>query len=112
MKGQGGDAPGLHIAAGALPQALRGGKHFVPSLATADQLRRRMGVPEPDGAHDQRLALDRIARRSATGENPLLQFVARNTVSSYATMPGSTPYFEIVMGPTKRIRTPWLAGCG
>jgi uncharacterized protein (DUF1501 family) len=85
MNGQGGDAPGLHIAAGALPQALRGGKHFVPSLATADQLRRRMGVAEADGALDQRSALDRIAIHGTSGENPLLQFVARNTVSSYAT---------------------------
>ena len=84
-KGQGGDAPGLHIGAGVLPQALRGGKHFVPSLATADQLRRRMGVADPDGADEQRVALDRIAGQSATGENSLLQFVARSTVNSYAT---------------------------
>src|SRR3954464_2287060 len=33
----GADAPALHVAAEALPQALRGGRSFVPSLATADQ---------------------------------------------------------------------------
>ena len=32
----GSDAPALHIAAEALPQALRGGRSFVPSVATAD----------------------------------------------------------------------------
>jgi uncharacterized protein (DUF1501 family) len=80
----GSDAPALHIAAEALPQALRGGRSVVPSVATADQLRRRLGVPEPDGANDQRSMLDRIAGSSGNSENPLLQFVARSTVISYA----------------------------
>jgi uncharacterized protein (DUF1501 family) len=80
----GGDAPGMHIAADALPQALRGGKHFVPSLATADQLHRRLGMPASDGASDQRAALDQIAGDSAINNNPLLQFVARSTVTTYA----------------------------
>jgi uncharacterized protein (DUF1501 family) len=77
-------APALHIAAEALPQALRGGRSVVPSVATADQLRRRLGVPEPDGAHEQRSVLDRIAGLNGNNENPLLQFVARSTVISYA----------------------------
>ena len=34
---------------------------------------------------DQRSEIERIATHCATGENPLLQFVARNTVNSYAT---------------------------
>ena len=46
----GSDSPALHVATEALPQALRGGRSFVPSIATTDQLRRRLGVPEPDGA--------------------------------------------------------------
>jgi uncharacterized protein (DUF1501 family) len=81
----GGDAPALHVAAGELPQALRGGRQHVPSLATAEQFRRRLGVPEADGADEQRAALDRIAsgRPDGDGENPLLQFVARSTVVSY-----------------------------
>ncbi len=80
----GSDAPTLHIAADALPQALRGGRSVIPSIATADQLRRRMGVPETDGAGKQRAALDLIAGQYGDSENPLLQFVSRSTVISYA----------------------------
>jgi uncharacterized protein (DUF1501 family) len=79
----GNDAPALHIAAEALPQALRGGRAFIPSVASADQLRRRLGVPELDGADAQRAMLDRIARHHENSENPLLQFVSRSTVISY-----------------------------
>jgi uncharacterized protein (DUF1501 family) len=74
----------MHIAAEALPQALRGGRSVIPSVATADQLRRRLGVPDPDGADEQRAALDRIAGHYGNRENPLLQFVSRSTVISYA----------------------------
>jgi uncharacterized protein (DUF1501 family) len=80
----GGDAPALHIAAEALPQALRGGRSVIPSVATADPLRRRLGVPEPDGAKEQRAALDQIASHSGNRENPLLQFMSRSAVTSYA----------------------------
>jgi uncharacterized protein (DUF1501 family) len=80
----GSDAPAVHIAAEALPQALRGGRSVIPSVATADQLRRRLGVPEPDGANHQRSMLDRIAGYYGNSENSLLQFVARSTVISYA----------------------------
>jgi uncharacterized protein (DUF1501 family) len=41
-------------------------------------------VPEAAGADEQRAALDRIAGQSESGENPLLQFVARSTVVTYA----------------------------
>ncbi len=80
----GGDAPALHIATDSLPQALRGGRQYVPSMATAEQFRRRLGVPEAAGTGEQRAALDRIAGQGESGENPLLQFVARSTVVSYA----------------------------
>ncbi|WP_406700908.1 DUF1501 domain-containing protein [Singulisphaera sp. Ch08] len=80
----GGDAPALHIATEALPQSLRGGQQHVPSLATIEQFRRRLGVPRSDGADEQRAALDRIANQGGSVENPLLQFVARSTVVSYA----------------------------
>jgi uncharacterized protein (DUF1501 family) len=80
----GSDAPALHIAAEALPQALRGGRSFIPSVATADQLRRRLGVPQPDGAAEQQATLDRIAGHYGNSENSLLQFVSRSTVISYA----------------------------
>jgi uncharacterized protein (DUF1501 family) len=80
----GGDAPALHIAAETLPQALRGGQQYVPSLATVEQFRRRLGVPEDGGADEQREVLDRIAGQGGSGENPLLQFVARSTMVTYA----------------------------
>ena len=82
----GGDAPALHIAEEALPQALTGGRQHVPSLASAEQIRRRLGVPDSKGPAEQRAALDRIAgrNRDRDGENPLLQFVARSTLVSYA----------------------------
>jgi uncharacterized protein (DUF1501 family) len=79
-----GDAPALHVAAGALPQALRGGRQHVPSLATAEQFRRRLGLPGSVGADEQRAALDRIAGRGEPVDNPLLQFVARSAVAAYA----------------------------
>jgi uncharacterized protein (DUF1501 family) len=53
-------------------------------VATADQLRRRLGVPEQEGAGDQRTALDRIAARPGDGDSPLLQFVSRSTLITYA----------------------------
>jgi uncharacterized protein (DUF1501 family) len=80
----GGDAPAIHIAANALPQALRGGRFVIPSVATADQLRRRLGVPEPGQADEQRGALDRISEQSANSQNSLLQFVSRSAVTCYA----------------------------
>src|SRR5262245_58209821 len=80
----GGDAPALHIAAEALPQALRGGQQYVPSLQTAEQFRRRLALNESAGAADQRAALDRIAGETLKTDNPLLDFVARSTVVSYA----------------------------
>jgi uncharacterized protein (DUF1501 family) len=80
----GSDAPAIHIAAEALPQALRGGRSVIPSVATADQLRRRLGVPGTDGVQEQRAMLDQIAGHAANSDNPLLQFVSRSTVISYA----------------------------
>lgn len=81
----GDDAPALHIARQALPQALRGGRQHVPSLATLEQFHRRLGMPENLGTADQRAALDAIAGGGgAGGDNPLLQFVTRSTLVSYA----------------------------
>ncbi len=80
----GGDAPALHVAADALPQALRGGRSLIPSLAGADPLHRHLGVPEVKEAGAQRTSIDRIAAHGETSANPLLQFVSRSTVTSYA----------------------------
>jgi uncharacterized protein (DUF1501 family) len=80
----GGDAPAVHVAADALPHALRGGRSVIPSVATADALRRHLGVPEADQAAEQRAVLDRIAEHGVDSQNPLLQFVSRSAVTCYA----------------------------
>ena len=69
----GGDAPALHVATAALPQALQGGRQFIPSLSRADQFHLR-------NPSTQRTAPD----SSGDPANPLLAFVARSTVASYA----------------------------
>lgn len=84
LSASGGDSPALHIASEALPQALRGARSHVPSLATVEQFRRRLGVPGADGPDDQRKALDRISSLTVGEENPMLQFVTRSTLVSYA----------------------------
>ncbi len=80
----GNDAPAMHIGDEALPQALRGGRQHVPSLSRIEEFRRRLGPPNSIGADEQRTALDAIAARGRDSANPLLQFVARNSLVSYA----------------------------
>src|SRR5438552_10941852 len=46
----GGDTPALHISEALLPQALHGSQRHVPSLASLEAFRRRLGVPEAAGA--------------------------------------------------------------
>src|SRR5262249_28424929 len=41
-----GDSPALHISNALLPQALVGSQRHIPSLASLEQFRRRLGVPE------------------------------------------------------------------
>jgi uncharacterized protein (DUF1501 family) len=53
----GGDAPALHVGESLLPQALFGSQRQVPSLASLEQFRRRLGVPDTAGADAQRVAL-------------------------------------------------------
>jgi uncharacterized protein (DUF1501 family) len=80
----GGDSPALHVSDALLPQALAGGARHVPSLASLEQFRRRLGVPESIGAKEQRAALDEIGGRSRGTPGSLLQFVQRSQVLTYA----------------------------
>jgi uncharacterized protein (DUF1501 family) len=80
----GGDVPALHISESLLPQALHGGQRHVPSLASLEQFRRRLGIPEEAGAAEQRTALDQIGNRQRGGPDSLLQFVERSTLITYA----------------------------
>src|SRR5439155_9057761 len=67
-----------------LPQALFGSQRQVPSLATLEQFRRRLGIPEEAGAALQREALDRISGQERSEPSALLQFVQRGTLITYA----------------------------
>jgi uncharacterized protein (DUF1501 family) len=82
----GGDVPALHLNSEAQPQpqALVGGQRHVPSLASLEQFRRRLGIPESAGAREQRAALDRLAGREHGRPGSLLNFVERSAALSYA----------------------------
>jgi uncharacterized protein (DUF1501 family) len=80
----GGDAPALHISESLLPQALHGGQRHVPSLASLEQFRRRLGIPNDPAAAEQRAALDQVSSLQRGADGSLLQFVERSTVLTYA----------------------------
>jgi uncharacterized protein (DUF1501 family) len=87
------DVPALHVGA-ELPQALAGGERHVPSVASLEQFRRRLNVPESAGAAEQRTALDQIGGESRGSAGSLLQFVERSTLLTYA----SSARLESVVG--------------
>jgi uncharacterized protein (DUF1501 family) len=80
----GGDVPAMHLSGELLPQALAGANRHVPSLASLEQFRRRLGVPEGSGAAAQRVALDEAARRQRGTPGSLLEFVERSAALTYA----------------------------
>jgi uncharacterized protein (DUF1501 family) len=84
--GPGGDVPAIHMSSEAQPQpqALSGGQRHVPSLASLEQFRRRLGVSESAGAGPQRAALDQLAARDHGRPGSLLNFVERSAALSYA----------------------------
>src|SRR5262249_29209510 len=88
------DVPALHVGAHLLPQALAGGERQVPSVASLEQFRRRLNVPESAGAAEQRAALDQIGREGRGSAGSLLQFVERSTLLTYA----SSARLESVVG--------------
>jgi uncharacterized protein (DUF1501 family) len=99
----GADAPALHIGERASPHALAGGQRPVPSVASLDQFRRRLGTPETAGAQEQRAALDQIAAQDRGAPGSLLQFIERSTLLTYA----SSARVEAALGRgTKSARYP------
>jgi uncharacterized protein (DUF1501 family) len=78
------DSPALNVGGPSLPQALTGGGRHVPSLSSPEQLRRRLGLSEADGAAAQRAALDAVSGRRSGAPGSLLQFVERTAVVTYA----------------------------
>ena len=77
--------PGLaHRHARHLPQALRGGRSVRPLDGDGRPASPpHWACPNPTGPTSSAV-LDRIASQCGTSENPLLQFVSRSTVISYA----------------------------
>jgi uncharacterized protein (DUF1501 family) len=94
----GGDVPAIHLnsAAQPQPQALVGGQRHVPSLASLEQFRRRLGIPESAGAREQRAALDQLARREHGRPGSLLSFVERCAALSYTS---SARLEKVAAGP-------------
>jgi uncharacterized protein (DUF1501 family) len=80
----GGDAPALHVSGDLLPQALYGGQRHVPSLASLEQFRRRVGIANGPAAAEQRAALDAIGQEKRGQTDSLLQFVEQSTLITYA----------------------------
>jgi uncharacterized protein (DUF1501 family) len=108
----GGDVPALHVSGELLPQALAGSQRHVPSLASLEQFRRRLGVPRSAGAAEQRAALDRLSARERGKPGSLLQFVERSNVLTYTSSArleglrgggGGAPYPE-VYGLARRLK--------
>jgi uncharacterized protein (DUF1501 family) len=79
----GGDVSAMHVSSELLPQALAGGQRHVPSLASLEQFRRRLGLPEAAGAAAQRAALDQVASSGGGGPGSLLSFVQGSAALTY-----------------------------
>jgi uncharacterized protein (DUF1501 family) len=78
------DAPALHLGDTSVSQALAGGRRPIPSVASLDQFRRRLGIPDGPAAREQRAALDQLVAQETPADSSLLQFVQRTHTISYA----------------------------
>jgi uncharacterized protein (DUF1501 family) len=78
------DAPALHVSELPLPQALYGGRRPMSALASLEQFRRRVGVPETAGARAQRAALDAVIGEERGQPGSLLNFIQQSAAISYA----------------------------
>jgi uncharacterized protein (DUF1501 family) len=81
-KQPGADQPALHIGARSLPLALRSKRSDVPSLASLEQYRLRLGGSDNE-RRDERAALDQMARIDRGQDDPLLGFIRRSTLTAY-----------------------------
>jgi uncharacterized protein (DUF1501 family) len=79
-----GDAPALHLGDSPVSQALTGGRRQIPSIASLEQFRRRLGMPDGPAAREQRAALDQLASQETGKDGALLQFVQRTHTVTYA----------------------------
>jgi uncharacterized protein (DUF1501 family) len=78
----GDDVQALHVGTRALPLALRSKRTEVPSLVSLEQYRLRLNGPDAD-RRAGREALDTMARLDRVGDDPLLGFLRRSTLTAY-----------------------------
>jgi uncharacterized protein (DUF1501 family) len=107
------DTAAIHFGNNLLPQDLSGSKRQVTSLASLEQFRRRLNLPEAAGAAQQRAALDEIGAQTRGTPGSLLEFVEQAAVLTYtssarlqgmAAHDSGAPYPQ-GMGLAKRLRT-------
>ena len=78
----GADAPALHVGRHVSPLALKSRRTEVPSLQSLEQYRLQIAGSASD-RRAGRDALDQIARLDRAGDDPLLGFVRRSTLTAY-----------------------------
>jgi uncharacterized protein (DUF1501 family) len=78
----GDDSAALHVGTRSLPLALRSKRTEVPSLVSLEQYRLQLGGSERE-RQAERTALDQMARIERPGDDPLLGFIRRSTLTAY-----------------------------
>jgi uncharacterized protein (DUF1501 family) len=82
-KGKAGqDPPGLHIGNHSLPLALRAKKTGVPSVEGLDSYKLQLAGTDAE-KQAERGALNKLAAMERRGDDPLLGFISRTTLSAY-----------------------------
>jgi len=76
------DPPGLHIGGGSIPLALRTKKTEVPSIESLESYKLQLAGTEQE-QRAERGALNQLAAMDRRGDDPLLGFISRTTLSAY-----------------------------
>jgi uncharacterized protein (DUF1501 family) len=76
------DPPGLHIGNRALPLALRSKKTGVPSVESLESYKLQVAGTDAE-KQAERGALNKLAAIERRGDDPLLGFISRTTLSAY-----------------------------
>jgi uncharacterized protein (DUF1501 family) len=76
------DPPGLHIGNRSIPLALRSKKTGVPSVESLESYKLRLAGTDAE-KKAERGALNQIAGMDRRGDDPLLGFISRTTLSAY-----------------------------
>ena len=76
------DPPGLHIGNRSLPLALRAKKTGVPSVESLESYKLQLAGTDAE-KQAERGALNKLAAMERRGDDPLLGFISRTTLSAY-----------------------------